>query len=369
MCLVAMFSALLGIALTTVGQAAEPRKTENVIFVMTDGLRQQEVFAGADASLFPKPANGNPNYDAVKKQFCRPTPAASRETLMPFLWSVIAKQGQIYGNRDKHSAAQVANGLKFSYPGFSETLCGFVDPRVNRNDLGPNPNVTVLEWFHRKPAFQGRVAAFGAWDAFNDIFNRKRCGFCVNAGFDPLTTSPALPEVELLNRLKAETPRTWAGEPFDSFTFHTALAYFKANRPRVFYVSLGETDEWGHSDRYDEYLVAAQRADAYVKILWETAQSMPQYRGKTTLVFSTDHGRGLGSDEWKSHGEKIAHAEDIWMAFCGPDTPALGERTGTPSVTASQIAATLAALLGEDYGADVPKAAKPIADVLGASDK
>ncbi len=34
------------------------------------------------------------------------------------------------------------------------------------------------------------------------------------------------------------------------------------------------------------------------------------------------------------------------------------------SVTQSQIAATIAALLGEDYGAAVPKAAKPLLDVL-----
>jgi hypothetical protein len=52
------------------------------------------------------------------------------------------------------------------------------------------------------------------------------------------------------------------------------------------------------------------------------------------------------------------------MAFLGPDTRALGERSNIQGVTQSQIAATLAAFLGEDYTADVPKAGKPIADVL-----
>jgi hypothetical protein len=52
------------------------------------------------------------------------------------------------------------------------------------------------------------------------------------------------------------------------------------------------------------------------------------------------------------------------MAFLGPDTATLRERTKIPPVTQSQIAATLAAFLGEDYVADVPKAGKPIADVL-----
>ena len=52
------------------------------------------------------------------------------------------------------------------------------------------------------------------------------------------------------------------------------------------------------------------------------------------------------------------------MAFLGTDTPALGERSKIPAVTQSQIAATLAAFLGEDDAADVPKAGKPIAEVL-----
>jgi hypothetical protein len=52
------------------------------------------------------------------------------------------------------------------------------------------------------------------------------------------------------------------------------------------------------------------------------------------------------------------------MAFLGPDTPAMGERSNIQPLTQSQIAATLAAFLGEDYVADFPKAGKPIADVL-----
>jgi hypothetical protein len=54
---------------------------------------------------------------------------------------------------------------------------------------------------------------------------------------------------------------------------------------------------------------------------------MPQYEGKTTLIFSTDHGRGEGQADWKDHGEKATGAELIWVGFLGPDTPPLGERT------------------------------------------
>jgi hypothetical protein len=43
----------------------------------------------------------------------------------------------------------------------------------------------------------------------------------------------------------------------------------------------------------------------------------------------------------------------------------LGERENVTPVTQSQLAATVAALLGEDYCAAVPQAGKPIADAVG----
>ena len=88
------------------------------------------------------------------------------------------------------------------------------------------------------------------------------------------------------------------------------------------------------------------------------------YRDSTTLIFTTDHGRGNSPANWKGHGKEIPESKEIWMAFLGPDTKPLGERKNTPPVTQSQIASTLAALLGEDYARAQPKAAKPIRDVL-----
>ncbi len=92
------------------------------------------------------------------------------------------RQGQIFGNRDVGSESQVTNGLNFSYPGYNETLTGFADPRIHSNDNVPNPNVTVFEWLNAKPAFTGKVAAFGAWDVFNGIFNRRTLRLCGQCG-------------------------------------------------------------------------------------------------------------------------------------------------------------------------------------------
>jgi hypothetical protein len=345
-------------------QVPAEHNTRHVIFVMTDGLRWQEVFDGADASLMNKRNGKVANEAALKKAYWRETPEARREVLMPFLWTLMAKEGQIFGDREKGSDAFVTNGFFFSYPGYNETLCGFADPRIHSNDNVPNPNVTVLEWLRNRPSFHGEIGAFGAWNVIAAVFNPQRSGIVTNAGWGAFTGMDSTPKLELLNRLKTETPRYWDDEPFDAIPFYTALEYLQQKKPAILYVSLGETDDWAHEGKYTEYLDSAHRVDAYVKGLWELAQSMPEYRGNTTLIFSPDHGRGKAPHKWKDHGQKIPDSKYIWMAFMGPDTPALGERANIPPVTQSQIAATLAALLGEDYAADVSKAGKPIADVL-----
>jgi phosphopentomutase len=127
----------------------------------------------------------------------------------------------------------------------------------------------------------------------------------------------------------------------------------------VLYVGLGETDEWGHGRRYDLYLDAANKADRFLAETWVRLQADPQYRGKTALVVTTDHGRGATRADWTDHGSGVPGAEFIWAAVLGPDTPPLGERENV-EVTQSQVAATVAALVGEDFNAASPKAAKPL---------
>jgi len=350
-------------------QAPAIHQTENVVLVMIDGMRWQEVFHGADSKLLETlgsdmPGDAKERADLARQRYARATEAERRQALMPFMWSVISSQGQLFGNRDLGSDSHVINGFNFSYPGYSETLTGVADPRVDSNDNVPNPNPTVFEWLNERPDFAGKVAAFGAWEVFNGIFRSQKCGFVVNAGYDPLTAIPATPRLDLLNTLKRETVRIWADEPFDPVPFHTAMEYVEAKKPRVLFVGLGETDDWAHAGSYAEYLNAAHLADEYLRQIWELMQSMPEYRGKTTLIVLPDHGRGMGV-KWTDHGQKVPESMQTWMAFLGPDTPPLGERKQALPVTESQIAATLAALLGEDYRATFAKAGVPIGDVMG----
>ncbi len=62
------------------GDAAKaPTKTKNVVLVMSDGLRWQEVFRGAEPSLISKKDGGVSDVEGVKRAYGRSTPEARRE--------------------------------------------------------------------------------------------------------------------------------------------------------------------------------------------------------------------------------------------------------------------------------------------------
>lgn len=346
--------------------SADHLKSRNVILITLDGLRWQEVFGGVDETLMDKELGGVKDLPLLKQRFQRDTAVESRETLMPFFWKTLATQGVIFGDPEHESKAVVTNGLNFSYPGYSEILCGFADPKVDSNAKKNNENITVLEWLSLKPGFENSVAAFCSWDVFPFIINESRSGIPVNAGWEPLAGDAklSLPGTETakayteLDQLSHEIPQYFPDVRYDYFTFRAAEEYVKSKKPRVLYVSLGETDDWAHAGRYDLYLDAAQRNDNYIQRLWALIQSMLEYRDSTTLILTTDHGRGDNRVDWKSHGKDIANCEQIWMAVMGPDVFPRTIKGAT--VTQSQTAATVAACLGFDYPASVPQAASPL---------
>ena len=355
---------VLGASLASAADA----KTRNVLLVTIDGLRWQEVFTGAEATLLDKEHGGvaESAVEALQRDFGGDTAEQRRRKLMPFLWETIAARGQIYGNRTLNSPASVLNAEWISYPGYNELLTGRPNPIITSNAPIPNPTVTVLEWLNARPAFSGRVAAAAAWNVFVPILNIGRSRlplFVTQQQSAPGSVSPRIADLE---RLMADIPPISSTENFDAFVYHAALDMFATRQPRVFLLALGEPDEWAHARRYDRYLASIQRCDRFVRQLWEILQALPQYRDSTTLIITPDHGRGVLGSDWTSHGKKVPHADETWLVAMGPDTRALGERRDVPAVHQAQVAATVAALLGEDFRAAFPAAAAPVSDILPA---
>jgi len=351
------------VAILTVASVAGPTSparvpvvSQNVIVMTIDGLRWQEFFGDATRDYFPRGSNGQPS--ASERRFWRSTREERRSTLMPFVWGQVVAKGQVFGDPSAGSRSHVTNGLWFSYPGYNEMFSGAPDARIDSNDKVPNPNVTVLEWLNRRPGFEGRVIAFGAWDVLPFIVNSARSGIPVGTGFAPVPSPTSAREREI-NQLATDLPRHWEYGTLDAPMVYAALEALKTQQPRVLYVMLGEGDEWAHEDRYDLYLDATFRADQFIQRVWDTVQSLPAYANRTTLLVTTDHGRGATVTDWSDHGRDVPAAENTWFAALGPSVPSLGVR-GDLTVTTSQLAATIAAVLGEDFRTASPKAAPPL---------
>jgi len=354
----------------TRAQTATPPKTRNVVLIVSDGLRWQEIFTGADPTLMNEKNGGIWDKEQeLRREFWRANTDERRKALFPFLWTTVAARGQIFGNQTKGSIARVTNGFAFSYPGYNEMLSGHPDPRINSNEFGPNPNLTVFEWLNGLPDLHGHVRVYATWATFKDIFNVQRSNLPLQVGWDPPYRGQLTPRQELMNQLYRFTTRLEDGDVYNAFLQIPLLDSLREQQPRVLFVGYGETDNWGHAGRYDLVLHSAHVFDHFVEELWNTLQGLPAYRDQTTFIITTDHGRGSGPVAWKEHGVEQPGSENIWIAVLGPDTRARGERTHTAQLSQAQIAATVAALLGKDYRQAMPAAAAPIADVLASAPK
>lgn len=357
----------LAAAAPTVRAAAPPaaHKTQTVVLIVSDGLRWQEIFTGAEADLLNDKEGGSwLSSEELRQRYWRPGPAERRALLFPFLWGTVAKRGQIFGNQALGSVAHVTNGKAFSYPGYNEMATGFPNDAIDSNEFGPNPNATVFEWLNGSEEFRGRVAVYGTWNVYDNIFNKARSGLVMQTGWALAKKEHESPRDALVREMFETTTRFDEEDCPNSLLQIPLIDYVKSGKPRVLFVGYGETDNWAHQGRYDLVLDSAHRFDGFVRQLWNTMQALPEYRGTTTFIITTDHGRGGGLSEWKEHGVEEKGSENIWIAVMGPDTPPLGERTHVAPVTQAQIAATVAAFVGKDYHAAVPQAAAAIDAVL-----
>lgn len=343
---------LLALNLST----AFAQTAENIIIITTDGLRWQEVFAGMDSAIANNPKFNQDDSAAIYKEYWAADAIERRRKLMPFLWSIIEKNGQIHGNRNLNSKVDNANRYWFSYPGYNEIFTGYPDTLINSNSYPPNPHTTLLEFLNKQTKYKNKIAAFGAWDAFDRILNEERAAFPVYSAFDK--TGGAKPTVteQTINKLMQDSYRPFGdAEVLDVFTHYSAMNYLQTKKPKVLYIAYGETDEWAHSGHYRDYLHAAKMVDKWIEDIWNFIQTDRAYKNKTALFITTDHGRGDAiKTEWTSHNSKIKDAYQIWFAAMGPGIKVKGEVKEDQVFYQKQFAQTMAAILGLTFTAEHP---------------
>ncbi len=331
--------------------AEAPAAGQRLILVTMDGTRWQEVFRGPDKALVAEPKFTQHDWTETVEKAWSTGPA-----VMPFVHSLPAAGGVLYGNRDAGECLSVTNPMWFSYPGYNELLTGRPDPAITSNAKIWNRNTTFLEWLNHRPGFAGHVRMYGTWDVFPYIINDKRSGVPVNA-----EAAGALPTETRTMRLAQAALRSAADL-------------------RVLYVALGDTDTFAHEGDYAQYLAAMNRDDDFIAELWRMAQADPAWHGRTTLIVTTDHGRGAKPGAaWTEHGSAAAWkldpadytiadpdgfpgSDEIWFAAIGPGVGAAPPVSLKPAacLTQSQIAASALTALGEDWRTFDAGAAAPL---------
>ena len=318
---------------------------QKVFLITVDGLRWQELFSGAD-SILVKNQNYVKHPDKLYDWAWRDKIQDRRSVLMPFIWNEVIEMGQIYGNRSLGNKVNLSNSKWFSYPGYNEILTGKADDQnITSNDKIPNPNETVLEQFARVHD-TSKVAAFASWDVFDYIINQERSSVYTNCGFELSTDLPLSSQEILLNKLQNQIPSPWETVRLDGFTHQYAKAYLDKHQPDLIYISYGETDDFAHDGDYESYLNSTKNTDSLIKDLWEYTQRREYYKGKTTFIITTDHGRGTNPiDSWKGHGVDIKGSDQTWIIIFGKGVSPNGEILNVNQLFSNQIAPSIRELL------------------------
>jgi hypothetical protein len=362
---VAIALAVLAAGTTTIlaarTQAPAADRPRHVVLVTLDGARTEELFGGLDpVALASTTKDGTIAGTGAYRKYYAETPEARRQKLMPFVWQTLLRDaGSIGGNRARGSAFGVANMKRFSYPGYAELLTGAPhDADITSNDNRRYPFPTVLEFLASRWSKPSAVAVFGSWETFRWISAHEDGAVTVNAGYDAFQSPD--PRVQALNDAQFDATTPWTSARHDAFTFRFAMDYLQRERPRALYIAFDETDDFAHDRNYERVLDALHRIDGYLRELHTWVQADPEYRDTTSLVVTVDHGRGHGADDWSKHGDDVVGANETWLIAAGPEWPRRGEWTNAPAASSSQVAATLAKSVGEDFRTLVPGAAPPI---------
>jgi hypothetical protein len=293
---VQILSPVLAAAETAVRPEA---KDANVILLTLDGVRWEEVFRGVDDGL---------SVDANKSIFT-------------YLTETLIKQGVLYGDRTKGESVRVANSAQNSLPGYQSIMAGATQP-CSGNGCGRIKVETFPERIVRDLQLSPeQVATVASWERIAYAVEHVERTTFVNAGDRPLLVGnePLSPDEAKLNDTQTKDSPPWHDARYDKYTFAHAMSYLKAKRPRFLFISLNDSDEWGHKGDYDQYVKTLRQHDEWIKELVTTLDGMDQYGRNTTLIITTDHGRGEGNG-WDDHGAGIADSGNVWIYGRSPYT-------------------------------------------------
>ncbi|MEO0166773.1 MAG: alkaline phosphatase family protein [candidate division WOR-3 bacterium] len=318
--------------------------TENLIVITLDGLRWQEVFE--DADVFDR--------------------------------DYLSTIGNLYGNRNVGNKVNVANPTNISYPGYHEIFTGNTTGILSNNPIR-NPHKTVLEYINEQRGYNSdnvQVVSVGGFTvplfrpdaAYFPIYtptNIYSGGDVFSVDYKTIFNSETIHNEKYLYLLEKSiseidnyTPlihQFGSGGIGENNELSELLLYLlgknilEIDNPKVMYFYFAMTDLFAHNGIWNDYTNAARNVGVYIKDLVDFVNTHPQYANNTTILITTDHGRG--SSSWGAHSSNTEGADETWFILISPYTNK-GIVNEQKQYYNEQLAQTMANILGFQYEAD-----------------
>lgn len=312
----------------------------NVILITLDGVRWQEVFHGTDPEL---------------------SQGVTEKIIFKNMMSKLSLSGLALGDRDSGSEMTVSNPSLISLPAYQSILTGLTQNCFS-NSCSRVPVKTLSESLidHLKLEKE-KVATFASWSKISLAAEHQPGYTTVNTGISKLQDKWEDSELESLNN--AQFNDESSGETrIDKDTMQLALWYLKKHQPRFLYISLNDSDDFAHADKYPEYIGQLHQYDDFIETLYKTLEGMGEYGKATTLLITTDHGRG-NHNKWTDHGNSNPESKYIWLAAI---SPSFKTKLSTQKVYQhNDLTPTILSIMGVET-LSCEECGKPIAELVSA---
>jgi hypothetical protein len=220
-------------------------------------------------------------------------------------------------------SGRTSSRLPKSLPGY-QAISGGHETACEDNQCPRISTETLSEGLARRMSLPPeQVATFGSWARLVRSASSRD-----GTVFVDLPAEGAHPDVP------------WPNARRDDETIERAMKHWTTVRPRFLHLALLDMDEWAHAREPERMVEALEAADVAIGGVLAQVELLPaDERRLTTVIVTTDHGRGFGP-MWVDHGP-FAAARTIFLLAIG-DTV----RGGEGEFTQAQIRPTVERLFG-----------------------
>lgn len=259
--------------------AARAMESRNVVLVTLDGVRRADFY---DRALFP------------------------------WFWRHAGARGAV-GN------IRLSNPHGVSLPAYQAILAGRAQP-CRDNHCGRVRAETLLERVRAEVGGRREDAALiASWEPMAMAAARREGRVYVSAGNQPVVGGESDPYLQTLAAQARDQRTPWWGGRWDVFTFEYGKRFLSLYQPRFLMLSFLDSDQWAHRRHAANYRAILRRYDGWLRELFERLRGLGRYGRETTVLITTDHGRGEGAS-FARHGHGLPASQTAWLWALGPCT-------------------------------------------------